>query len=115
MNLRIADPAHLVAFLHRVVSRSGTTILSTGVLHVVDVGGQIFFHGDDPVTVGGPFPSLEALIRSEGLLRHRAPSEPSGRRPAFEVFEWAHEFFRIEEGAEPSVRRYATLAESIDG
>lgn len=115
MNLRIADPPGLVAFLHRVVSRSGTPVLSTGELHVVDVDGQIFFHGADPITVGGPFPSTEALIRSEGLLRHRAPSEPSGGRPAFEVFEWSGAFFRLEPGAEPEVRSHATLQQAIDG
>lgn len=115
MNLRIADPPGLVAFLHRIVSRSGAPVLSAGVLHVVDVDGQIFFHGADPITVGGPFPSPEALIRSEGLLRHRAPSEPSGGRPAFEVFEWSGEFFRLEPGVETAVRGHATLEEAIDG
>jgi hypothetical protein len=78
MNLRIADSAGLVAFLHGVISNSGETLLVAGDTHVVEVNGVLFYHGEAPVTVGGPFTSLEALVRSEGVRRYAemAPSPP---------------------------------------
>jgi hypothetical protein len=36
---------------------------------VVEVYGSLFYHGSEPLTVGGPFSSLEALVRSEGVRR----------------------------------------------
>lgn len=114
MNLRIADGPELVAFLHGVVVRAGTPILATGGFEVVRVDGRVFYHRDDPLTVGGPFLSLEALVRSEGIRRYREDGkargdveagedgprhEPRGAREEadpVEVFEWASSFFRIE-------------------
>jgi hypothetical protein len=62
MNLRIADARALVDFIHRMVSTSGKRILAGGDYDVVDVDGVVFYHASGPVTVGGPFQSLEHLI-----------------------------------------------------
>ena len=93
MNLRIADWPGLVAFLHRTLTRDGEPLLSVEGLDVLDVDGRLFYCGRDPLTVGGPFASLEALVRSEGLRRY---VHPPGPNPRVEVFEWGGAFFRVE-------------------
>ena len=107
MNLRIADAAGLVAILHRVIQRDGKPLLTVQGLEVVTFEGSLFYCGSDPVTVGGPFGSLEALVRSEGVRRH---AEPEGPQPKVEVFEWAGAFFRIEGG---EVERYPSLGDAV--
>jgi hypothetical protein len=82
MNLRIADSAELVAYLHEVISLSGVEVLSADGYHVVDVRGRLFYHRPDPITVGGPFPSLGALARSEGVRRHHVAGDRPMTRPA---------------------------------
>ena len=70
MNLRIADSAGLVAFLHRVIGEHGHRVLATPKSDIVRVGEVYFFRASDPVSVGGPFPSVETLVRSEAVRRH---------------------------------------------
>lgn len=107
MNLRIADAPGLVAILHRVIQRDGEQLLTVQDLGVVMFEGSLFYLGSEPVTVGGPFDSLEALVRSEGLRRHAEPEAPE---PTVEVFEWAGAHFRIEGG---EVERHADLGRAI--
>lgn len=113
MNLRIADARALVDFLHRTVSTSGKRILSCGVHEVVEIDGVVFFLASDPVTVGGPFSSLEHLVRSEGMRRH--PEDGPARGADFEVIEWAGSFFRIDAEGADHVRRYADLEQAREG
>lgn len=115
MNLRIADGGALVTFLHRTVAKHGTEVLSASELRVVEVDGSIFFVGDEPLTVGGPFVSLAALVRSEGIRRDATLGSETASPPTFDVFEWANAYFRIEAGGEQALRRYATLREALDG
>jgi hypothetical protein len=109
MNLRIADSAGLVAFLHGVISNSGETLLVAGDTHVVEVNGVLFYHGEAPVTVGGPFTSLEALVRSEGVRRYAEMAPSPGVEPAYEVFEWMGSFLRLDENG---VEQYRELEEA---
>ena len=46
-----------------------------GTTEVVSVDGALFYHAGEPVTVGGPFVSVEALVRSEGWLSRVAALE----------------------------------------
>ncbi len=107
MDLRIADAPGLVAILHRVIHRDGELLLTVQGLEVVTFEGSFFYCGRDSVTVGGPFASLEALVRSEGLRRH---AEPDGPEPRVEVFEWGGVFFRMEGG---EVERFVDLEGAI--
>jgi hypothetical protein len=109
MNLRMADAPGLVAILHRVIQRDGEAVPSVQDLGVVTFEGSLFYLGSEPVTVGGPFDSLEALVRSEGLRRHHEPEEPE---PRVEVFEWSGAFFRLEGG---EVERFAELEGAMAG
>jgi hypothetical protein len=109
MNLRIADAPGLVAILHGVIQRDGEPVPSVQDLGVVTFEGSFFYLGGKSVTVGGPFDSLEALVRSEGLRRHH---EPEGPEPRLEVFEWSSAFFRIEGG---EVERFADLEGAMAG
>jgi hypothetical protein len=77
MNLRIPDAPALVAFLHRVVTDSGTPILSSDGFHVVEIDGLVFYHGAEPVTVGGPFQSVAHLVRF--ILRSSHSTSPGER------------------------------------
>ena len=113
MNLRIADASGLVALLHRVLSKTGEPVLVVEGLEVVEVMEGLFYHGSDPVTVGGPFDTLEALLRSDGRRRHREFAEPPGREPLWEVFEWGGAFFRIEAGGASDPTRYADLGAAL--
>ena len=115
MNLRIADSAGLVAFLHRVISTSGETLLSTGELEIVDLEGVLFYHGNEPVTVGGPFPSVEALVRSEGVRRHPDAARSTADEFSHEIFEWAGSFFRIERDADGHVSQHGDFPGAMDG
>ena len=102
MNLRIADSAGLVAFLYQVISDVGEVELEAADMDVIRVGETLFFHGSDPVSVGGPFPSLEALVRSEGVCLDWIAADVAANVPDIEIFEWAGGFFRIEGPAGPA-------------
>jgi hypothetical protein len=112
MNLRIADSAELVAYLHEVISLSGVEVLSADGYQVVDVRGRLFYHRPDPITVGGPFPSLGALARSEGVRRHHVAGDRPDDPPRVEVFEWAGRYFRVEDGRDRDVGVLASLPEA---
>lgn len=124
MNLRIPDAPALVAFLHRVVTDSGTPILSSDGFHVVEIDGLVFYHRPEPVTVGGPFASVAHLVRSEGIRRfpkrgHGSSDEPpSGEEPPpLEIVEWASSFFRIEggDGGEERIGQFGSLEAAGEG
>jgi hypothetical protein len=115
MNLRIADSAELVAYLHEVISLSGVEVLSADGYQVVDVRGRLFYHRPDPITVGGPFPSLGTLGRSEGVRRHHVAGDRPDAPPRVEVFEWAGRYFRIEDGRDRDAGVHASLPEATDG
>jgi hypothetical protein len=86
VNLRIADASGLVEFLYRTVSRCENRLLTCGAYVVVEVDGVLFYHSADPTTVGGPFQSLESLVRFEGMRRY--PDSGAGDASAdWEVFE----------------------------
>ena len=79
MNLRMADSAGLVAFLHRIIGESGKKVLSVPDADVVRVGDAFFFYRDDPITVGAPSPpSVPWSVRRECVdirprgMAHRA-------------------------------------------
>lgn len=85
MNLRIADGAGLVSFLHGVVSASGTPVLSVGGLVVTNVDGRlVFYHGDEPFSGGravrgaGDACTLELhqVLGNERLVGHLAAGHP---------------------------------------
>jgi hypothetical protein len=65
------------------------------------------------VTVGGPFASLQALVRSEGIRRYAKRGEGTGDASPVEVFEWAEAFFRLDGSGEPG--RFGSLEEAIGG
>lgn len=116
MNLRIKDGPKLVAFLHGIVSGSGTPILSTDGFHVVEIGDLVFYHRSDPLTVGGPFRSVEHLVCSEGVRRFPEPGHtPAGEPPAEEIVEWASSFFRIEREGHAQVGQYGSLEAAKEG
>lgn len=77
---------------------------------VVEIGALVFYHRNDPLTVGGPFDSVEHLVCSEGVRRFAEPGrEPSGEPPAVEVVEWASSFFQIARDGDVQVGQYAGL------
>jgi hypothetical protein len=112
MNLRIADSAELVAYLHEVISLSGVEVLSADGYQVVDVRGRLFYHRPDPITVGGPFRSLGARARSEGVRRHHVAGDRPDDPPRVEVFEWAGRYFRVEDERDRDVAVLASLPEA---
>ena len=114
MNLRIADSAGLVAFLHRVIAETGSIVLTTPRMAVVRVNDVLFFHAKDPVSVGGPFASLEILVRSEGMRRHLVGGRASEVSEPVEVFEWAEAFFRIGGSRVEPVLQFDSLREALD-
>lgn len=116
MNLRIKDGPKLVAFLHGIVSGSGTPLLSTDGFDVVEIGDLVFYHRSDPLTVGGPFDSVEHLVCSEGVRRCAEPGgAPAGEPPAVEVVEWASSFFRIEREGDVRVGQFGSLEAAKEG
>ena len=112
MNLRTADAPGLVAFIHRMVTSHGSRVLNAGPFEIVELAGFFWYHAADPVTLGGPFPSLELLTRSEG--RRRYP-ESGAEEVDYEVFEWAATFFRVERDGDHGVRAYASFEEARRG
>ena len=112
MNLRTADAPGLVDFIHRMVTSHGSRLLTAGRFEVAEVAGSFWYHAADPITVGGPFPSLELLIRSEG--RRRYP-ESGADEVDCEVFEWAATFFRVERDGNHGIRTYASFEEARRG
>jgi hypothetical protein len=94
------------------VRSHGRRLLTAGPFEVAEVGGAVFYHAPDPLTVGGPFPSLESLVRSEG--RRRYP-ESRAEEIDYEVFEWAATFFRVERNGDHRTRTYASLEEARRG
>lgn len=96
MNLQIADASELVAFLHQLITETGRTLLTVEGMEVAEVRGRLFYHSRDPVTVGGPFPSLEALLRTQGLRRYLELDGTPGSDALFEIFEWRGFHFTIE-------------------
>ena len=108
MNLRIGDPKELVGFLHEVVFPLDPFIVGD-TCSVVQVGSRLFWRRVHPTTeVGGPFRSLEDLVRPEGTRRYPVEEEV---RPPFEVFEWDGWFYRILGG---SVERHSTLELAVE-
>lgn len=114
MNLRIADSAGLVAFLHRIIGESGKKVLSVPDADIVQVGDAFFFHRDDPITVGGPFPSVGALVRSEGVRRHPAPEHASPNDRTLEIFEWAGSFFLLDGAATDAPHQFDSLEAALN-
>ena len=114
MNLRMADPSGLVAFLHRMVSETGEPVLTVKGLEVVEVTEGLFYVGSDPVTVGGPFESLTALLLSEGRRCHVEFKDALQSEPLWQVIEWGGAFFRIEEGSTSDPKRYADLEAALE-
>ncbi len=115
MNLRMADPSGLVAFLHRMVSETGEPVLTVEGSEVVEVTEGLFYVGSDPVTVGGPFESLAALLLSEGRLCRVEYKDALRSEPLWRVIEWRGAFFRIEEGSTSDPQRYAELKAALAG
>ena len=113
MNLRMADAAGLVAFLHRMVSVDGEPVLTVEGLEVVEVAEGLFYVGSDPVTVGGPFDSLSALLLSEGRRCHVEFKDALRSEPLWRVIEWGGAFFRIEEGSTSDPKRFADLQAAL--
>ena len=115
MNLRMADAAGLVAFLHRMVSLAGEPVLAVEGMEVVEVPEGLFYVGSDPVTVGGPFDSLAALLCSEGRRCHVEFEGALQSEPLWEVIEWGGVFFRVEADSRVNPTRYADLDAALDG
>ena len=114
MNLRMADPSGLVAFLHRMLTLAGQPVLTVERLEVLEVTEGLFYVGSDPVTVGGPFDSLSALLLSEGRRCHVEFEDALQAEPLWRVIEWRGAFFRIEEGSTLEPKRYADLEAALD-
>jgi len=119
MNLRIADGPGLVRFLHGVISRSQNRVLETGDTTVISVDGMLFYHSSDPMTVGGPFPTLADLLRSEGRRRSPGGIGPNAtvrerELPITDVYEWAGSFFTIEPDPRGHVAQHADLALAME-
>ena len=114
MNLRIADSAGLVAFLHRIIGESGKKVLSVPDADVVQVGDVFFFYQEVPVTVGGPFPSMAALVRSEGVRRYPGPGHASPRDRTLEIFEWAGSFFLLDGAATDAPHQFDSLQAALN-
>lgn len=66
-------------------SGSGTPLLSTDGFDVVEIGDLVFYHRGDPLTVGGPFDSVEHLVARRESDGARSPA---GRPP---VSLWLHD------------------------
>ena len=113
MNLRMADPSGLVAFLHRMVSLAGEPVLTVEGLEVVAVTEGLFYVGSDPVTVGGPCDSLAALVLSEARRCHVQFKDAFRSEPLWQVIEWGGAFFRIEDGSASDPKRYADLEAAL--
>lgn len=107
MNLVLGDASDLVEFLHLVISRSGKLLASGGRCAAVEMEGRVFYTCRDRTEVGGPFRSLEELVRSQGSRRHRWPEGDT----QIEVFEWDGRFYRIGVG---DVGVFATLSEAVN-
>lgn len=98
MNLQIADAPELVAFLHEMISAAGRRLMVVKGMEVVEVRGRVFYHGPDPLTVGGPFGSFSELLRAMGRRRYVERTGPEDSEPLFEIVEWRGSFFRLREG-----------------
>jgi hypothetical protein len=66
------------------------------------------------VTVGGPFSSVEALVRAEDVRREPRGARVTGTEPSPEIFEWEGSFFRIGGDGVDGVQQYGALEEASD-
>lgn len=110
MNLRISDPRDLVDFLHETISKSGEPVLTVDGYEVVKIDDRFFYYSQIVTSVGGPFPSLPTLIRSEGIVRHPKRGTAISSEEGFEVIEWCKTFFRI---GSSHVSEHLTLGEAM--
>jgi hypothetical protein len=67
------------------------------------------------VTVGGPFPSLEALLRTQGLRRYLELDGTPGSDALFEIFEWRGFHFTIEPEGPNEPQQYTHLKAALLG
>ncbi|MFC1791044.1 hypothetical protein ACFL0I_01080 [Gemmatimonadota bacterium] len=94
-NLALGDVGELVVFLHEMISKRGRTVTVVGGMDVMEVEGRFFFVGTESTTVGGPFPSIKALLRSQGRRRYAELATHEAKEALFEVVEWRTRFFAI--------------------
>jgi hypothetical protein len=109
MNLRIGDGPELTRFLHEVVGADGHTVFWGERWSLMECRGLYFFRHASVVEVGGPYGSPDALVRGEGICRHREPADGVAR---LEVYEWDGGFYRMAGGA---ISRYVGLADAVEG
>ena len=75
-NLRIGNPADLVADLREVLDDDGAVLREFGAFRIVQARGRIFSLHDTPTRVSGPFETEAALIRGDGLKKKKELGEP---------------------------------------
>lgn len=75
-NLRIGDPADLIAYLREVLDDEGAVLRELGAHRIVQSRGRVFSLHDTPARVSGPFETEAALIREDGLKKKKELGEP---------------------------------------
>ena len=98
MNLRITDAAGLVQALDSLLRKSGEPVHAAGGWTVVRVGGVLFYHGhgfDGAAEVGGPYPTLGAVVRDAGRTVAASSEATPGGEPLWEVCAWADGFYAV--------------------
>jgi hypothetical protein len=75
-NLRIGDPAGLVAFLHEVIDEKCEVLRDLAPHRIVISRERVFSLHREPLGVSGPFENEAALIRADGLKERKDPEEP---------------------------------------
>ncbi|MBT8404121.1 MAG: hypothetical protein KJP18_09700 [Gemmatimonadetes bacterium] len=91
-NLRIGDPADLVAYLREVLDDEGAVLREFGAHRIVQARGRVFSLHDTPARVSGPFETEAALIRADGLKKKKGPDEPEYP----EVYSWYGVHFELD-------------------
>lgn len=119
MNLRIPDPQALVELLHGVVVRHGTVTLSVDGWQVSELEGGLLYHRSDPKEVGGPYPTLGALLRDAGQRVGAAEEKAPDGEPVWEVRAWGGAYFAIQAHRAEAPTRHldadAALAAASEG
>lgn len=113
MNLRVPYPQALVELLHGLVERHGTVTLSVDGWRVSELEGGLLYHRPEPVEVGGPYPTLAALLRDAGQQTAAAEERTPDGEPVWEVWAWGGAFFAFRPDRVEAPTRHPNAAAAL--